>query len=290
MDSEDPIKRNEKGDIELDDFKVDWKQINKSRYTYVFKFFDSEIEHYKPYFDLFSKSEAREGKAKNDPDYFEAHLYKTPDKPPFDFYIHYNNWQLELMLQFFKEVFEERAFIDGHIPSHKYYRLILPKTLYYEIVSFINEFELLPIKDLICELIAIAQDKYTEHIAFWERVENQRLLNTAAKEAEKTKKVIEKINYESWVRCDNGHKQPPRLKQIAFVFNDETIKIEHSWIAGEFIEHFKKYYNDLPLKNWRKELDRYHEHFEDNINKGHFKYKLAKSFYNLLIGSGLFKV
>lgn len=80
------------------------------------------------------------------------------------------------------------------------------------------------------------------------------------------------------------------MLHINFVFNDGTIKIEHDWLAKEFIDHFKRYYDDLPYKNWRIDLARYPERFEDNIKKQQFKYKLAKSFYNLLTKTGLFKV
>ena len=66
-------------------------------------------------------------KARKDPEFFEKQLYWTPDRPPYDFFIRYHNWQLAMLVEFFKEVFEERAFIEGYQPNNKYYRVILAK-------------------------------------------------------------------------------------------------------------------------------------------------------------------
>ena len=195
-----------------------------------------------------------------------------------------------MLVEFFKEVFEERAFLAGYMPSHKYYRVILPKPKYEEIMGCINEFELLPIRDLLLEIIAIAQHNYVNNIASWERPEMQKLINSAEKETQKAIDVIEKLDDSSWLRGDAGAKPPSTLLHINFVFNDGTIKIEHAWLAKEFIDHFKKYYEDLHYKDWRKDLERYPDRFEDNIRKQQFKYKLAKSFYNLLTKTGFFKV
>jgi hypothetical protein len=46
----------------------------------------------------------------------------------------------------------------------------------------------------------------------------------------------------------------------------------------------------MHYKDWRLELARYPDRFEDNIRKQQFKYKLAKSLYNLLTQTKLFKV
>jgi len=133
-------------------------------------------------------------KAKQDPEFFEKQLYWTPDHPPYDFFIRYHNWQLGLLVEFFKEVFEEKAFLHGYQPSNKYYRVILPKTKHDEIINCINDFELLPIRDLLFEVIAIAQDNYVEHIAFWERPEMQKLVTSAEKETQKAIQIIEKLD------------------------------------------------------------------------------------------------
>jgi hypothetical protein len=44
---------------------------------------------------------------------------------------------------------------------------------------------LLSIRDLLFEVIATAQHKYVEEIAFWERPETQKLVNTAEKETKR---------------------------------------------------------------------------------------------------------
>ena len=289
--SEDNLpERDSKGDVKFNYGKADWDKIRRSQYTYIFHYYDEVKDHYFPHFGLFSSADERMEKAKEDPEFFEKELYWTPDHPPYDFYIRYHNGQLAMLVEFFKEVFEEKAFLHGYQPNHKYFKAILPKSKHDEIINCINDFELLPIRDLLFEVISIAQDNYVEHIAFWERPEMQKLVTSAEKETQKAIQVIEKLDEKAWMRGDAGAKPPSELLHINFVFNDGTIKIEHDWLAKEFIDHFKRYYDDLPYKNWRIDLARYPERFEDNIKKQQFKYKLAKSFYNLLTKTGLFKV
>lgn len=284
------MERDQKGDVKYGLSQFDWKQFQENRYTYVFHHYDSVRDGYIPHFDLFSLEEKRMEKARLDPDFQEVRIYKAPEHPPYDFHIWHANQQLAMLVEFFKEVFEERAFIDGYLPQNKYYTIILPTSKYNEIINFINDFELLPIRDLLFEVIAIAQNKYVEEIAFWERPEYQKLVTSAEKETEKVIKVIEKLDDKAWLRGVSGAKPPSKLEYINFVFNDDTIKLEHEWLAREFIEHFRGHYDALHYKNWRKDLGRYPHRFEDNIKGQQFKYKLAKSFYNLLSKTGFFKV
>lgn len=288
MDEQEPVKRNALGDIELGKIDFDVSAFRRSRYTYAFHYFDADAGHHCPYFDLFSKTEERLANAKEEADFFEKRLYNSPEEPPFDFYIWYHNWQLCYLVKYFKEVFEERAFIEGYQSSHKYFTVLLPEKLYWDIMEFINQFELLPIRDLIIELIAIGQHKYVEDIAFWERPEYQKLISTAKKEAQKASRVVEKLHDNSWMR--DASKKPAELLQVKFIFNDETITIQHGWLVREFVDSFKKEFDELPLKSWKKELAAYPRRFEDNKVKAQYKYKLAKSFYNLLTQGGFHQV
>lgn len=290
MEKEFPLERDAKGDVKLNIGKTDWEKIRKSQYTYIFHYYDEKRGRFVPYFGLFSSADERMEKARKDPEFFEKQLYWTPDRPPYDFFIRYHNWQLAMLVEFFKEVFEERAFIEGYQPNNKYYRVILAKAKHDEIINCINDYGLLSIRDLLFEVIATAQHKYVEEIAFWERPEMQKLVNTAEKETKKAIAVIEKLDTKEWERDEPGAKPPSELKYINFVFNDGAIKIEHAWLASEFIDHFKKYYGDLQYKDWKMDLERYPERFEDNIKKQQFKYKLAKSFYNLLTKTKIFPV
>lgn len=288
MSEEEPLHRNKLCDVDFKTPPFDWNEFRESRYTYVFQYFDPEIDHYRPYFDLLSKTQERLSKAKNDEHYFEKRLFESPEKGPYDFFIWYHNWQLGFYIKFFKDVFEERAFIEGYQPSHKYFKLILPGTLYLEMMEFINHFGLLPIRDLVLELIAIGQHKFIEDISFWLKPEQQHLINSAKKEAQKAIRIIEKLDHKSW-NYESG-KKPSELQQVKFVFNDETIAIQHRWLASEFVDYFKKEYDEMPLKDWKKQLERYGRKFEADKIKMQYKYQLAKSFYNLLTQGGFFSV
>ncbi|WKN29749.1 hypothetical protein PZB74_12310 [Porifericola rhodea] len=187
-------------------------------------------------------------------------------------------------------MFDERAFVEGYQPQHKFLSLVIPPTLHHEILNIINDFELLQIRDLLLELIASAQDIYIRDVAFWERPENQKLITSAEKETEKAIQVIEQsgIDWKSLEKYDN--KPFPKLDHIKFVFNNGTIKLEHEWLAKEFIENMKRAYDDLHYKNWKKDLARYPLRFDENAHKSKFKYRLAKSYYNLLTKIKSFKV
>ena len=284
------VKRNDKGDIIGEHKKFDMCKLRQSLNTYVFHYYDEQRQLYRPYFNLFHKHDEDIEKATHDPDFFERQLYWTPEHPPFDFYIHYHNWQLGLLVEFFKEVFEERAFIDGYMPQHKYFRVILPKPLYYEIMNCINDFELLQIRDLLFEVISIAQHKYIKDIAFWEKPENQELITSAKKETQKVIDILEKTDHDKWLREEMESKMPPKLSYINFVFSDGAIRINHNWLAGEFIKCFKDQYENMHYKNWRIDLARYPERFEENIHDKSFKYRLVKSLYNLFTEADFFKV
>jgi hypothetical protein len=79
-------------------------------------------------------------KARIDANFIEVNLHIMPEGMYFrDFFIYHLNLQLSCLVKFFKEVFNDKSAHSGYEPSNKYYRLILSKTLYFEIMSFIND-------------------------------------------------------------------------------------------------------------------------------------------------------
>lgn len=280
-------KRKANGDVDFGSGPFDWKGFQWWRYTYVFHYFDPDFGYYRPYFNLNSHEDEKLNDLRQDPNFAEVELYRSPDHPPYDFYISYHNGMLRMLIDHFKEVFEERAFLEGHVPTNTFFTLILPKPLYHQLLNFINDFQLLSIRVLILEIIAIAQRKYVESVSFWEQPEQQRIITTAGREAAQAIKLIDKTDRKSWLRQGQ---RPAELLHVSFAFQDETIKISHPWLAKEFIESFKDQYSKFAYKNWRLDLERYPERFRDNEIKAQFKYRLAKSLYNLLTKEGFFPV
>lgn len=270
--------------------KFDWKKFQRDRITYKWQYYNKKHDHYFSYQQDDRVYDTGLLKGEEKKECIEVHLYRSPEKPPYDFYIKHANWQLAVRVEFFKEVFDERAFIEGYQPSTKYSIIIIPPDIHHNILNTINNYGLLPIRDLIVEIIAIAQDIYVRDVARWERPFYQKLINTAEKETEKAIEIIEKsgVDYKSLSMYKGKIK--PELKHINFVFNDGTIKLEHAWLAKEFIEHTKEYYEGLPYKDWKKDLARYPERFQENAYRSKFKYRLAKSLYNMLTGISFFKV
>lgn len=271
------------------DFNLDDQR--KLNYTYVFKYYDKRIEHYYPFVNWFAAIEEDiELNKKVAPELIEIQLYRMPEKRPFDFNIQYYNWQLSLLADYFSEVFEERALQNGVQPSHKYYNVILPQSKYIEIMNCINDYELLTIRDLLVEVVSIAQHYYVENIKFWEQTAQQKIISSAEKETQKVIYLLDKFYKNDRDHFTSRAKLEPELLNINFVFNDETIKIEHNWLAKEFIQHFKNHYDNLLHKNWRLDLAGYPDSFENNNLKQQFKYNLTKSLYNLFTEEKFFPV
>lgn len=284
MSKEENLERDNKGDMKSLIDNIDWEQIRQLEGTYVFHYYDEKNNRYSPYFNLYFPLIEDIEKAKEDNEFFEKQLYSPPNHPPYDFYIDYSNSQLAMLIEFFKETFELSNW------THKYFKVILSKSKHGEIMNCLNDNKLLLIRDLIFEVIAIAQKDYISQIVPWENIEKQKLISSTPKEIEKIIRLIEKLDEKAKPKGKVGVQPASELSHINFIFNNETIKIEHKWLSREFIEHFKNHYNNLLFKDWKTNLELYPELFEDNIKKNQFKYKLANSFYNLLTKGGFFKI
>src|SRR5262245_60908295 len=175
--------RDSNGDVKLNFQSPTAQELQKAKYTHIFHYYDQERQLYFPYFDLFSSMGERMNNATSDPNFLEIHLYRCAEGMEFtNKYIYHTNQQLEILTKFFKEVFEDRSFIDGYQPSHKFTQVILPKIIYDQIIVCINEYQLLPIRDLIFEIICIAQKKYVSEVSHWDTPYMQMLVKTAENE------------------------------------------------------------------------------------------------------------
>ena len=281
--------RDNKGDMVFDFGQYDWKKYNNWRFTWVFHYYDIATNRYRPCFDIETYDDNTLERATRDPGFYLLELFPSPDKPPFDFHIQYSNLLLHLRIKYFKEVLEEKSFSQGYMPSHNYWTIILPKVKYYQIINLINDYNLLPIRDLIFEVIATAQKIFTKDVAFWLEKKNKDVITTAKKESQKVIGLLEKVDDRKWLRDPNAP-EPKELQHISFVFHDETVRIEHKWLVQEFLDRFKEHYNELHYKNWRKELKFYPNRVRDLQLKLEFKYRLAISFRNLFVEEGFFKI
>lgn len=284
-------KEKEKEEEDKDIFpQFNWSDFQRDRFTYNWQFYSEEHNHYFEYTEDYLYEEGALFEGEERVDCREVVLYGLPEKPPYDFYIRYCNWQLSLRVQFFKEVFNERSFVEGYQPQNKFQRIVIPPAIHNEILNIINDFGLLNIRDLILELIASAQEIYVQDVAFWERPENQKLITSAKKETKKAIQVIEQSGVDGQTRRQFEGEIKPHLEHIKFVFNTGTIKLEHDWLVREFIENMKRSYDGMRYKDWKKDLKRYPDRFEENAYKSKFKYRLAKSYYNLLTKAKFFEV
>ena len=190
-----------------------------------------------------------------------------------------------LIREYFLEAFEDWVFHDSARVKDFFAVIIIPKNIYHQILIKINEFELLHIKDLLLEVIAISQHIITHELPLWDTPEYRRMRATAQSETEKAINVVERsgvaYNYSKY------HKFKPKnsilgLSSITFRFNDKTsIKIQHKGLAEEFVEHLMRYYDELKNKDWRKDLATYPEKFGESHLKESFQKQIILGYYNL---------
>lgn len=282
-------KRNKKGDIVIAHEPFDWSNYRAWEHTYIFKYLDKKKNLFFPYFGIQRFENEKLDEARKDKKFTELTLYWMPDASPFNFYINYHNWQLSLLVKYFKEVFNNRAFEEGYIPTNKYFKVILPKDTNHAILNLLFDYDILHIKDLILEIISTAQQIYTEDVYFYDNKDFGKRIRDIKKEAKKTSEVLEKMFDESWIWEDK--KKPAKLLYINFQFQDGAKRINDPWLARDIVQQFKKHLEeDLPYKDWRIEINRYPFIYDDIRAKLDFKNRLAKSLYNLLSKEKLIKV
>ncbi len=280
-------KRDKKGDMKFA-YKANHERDRYWRYTYVFKYFDSKENNFRPYFNLEWNEEDKLEQARRDKDFMERVLYATPESPPFDEYIKYHNWLLGLLVENFKESFDIRAFEDGFVPTNKYFRVILPKKKDDSILAFVKEYGLEKIQDLIFEIIATGQKIYTEDVFSYENKEFEKRIKNIHGEVRKLNTVLERTFDNRWIM--DGKKPPPSLQHISFVYHNGKISIEDPWLGKDVLLQFKNHLeNDSFYKNWKLELEMYSFQYDWVIKKLNFKYDFALSLYKLLKRFPIFK-
>jgi len=283
---------NEKKQVDSnEDFIVfNRKEERIASVTYQWNFYNEEQNAFFEYSDdeLYEKDAIFEGEEKVE--CIEIGLYKLPEKPPWDLEIRNANWQKSLRNDFFEDIFEKDTFMSGYQPSKEYSVLVMPKKIYDEIIRVFEKFNLLEIKDLLLELIAVGQYFYTADVFFWEQPENQKLITSAEKETAKLIQIIEQSIKNSKYRRKPKGTLTPSLNYINFGFNTGTIKLEHPDLIKEFVENMKNSYSKSPSKDWKKNLSLFPKQFEKNASKSKFKYHLAHSYYNLLVQSNFIDI
>lgn len=281
------IVRDEKGDLKTGDEPFDWKNFRWWAGTHVFHYFtDYEGRSvYLPFFELHQFMNDKLETARLHSDYLEKILFESPetpeDKEKWDASIAEHNYSLQLFIQYFKEVFDEESFAKGHLPQFKYSRIILPGDLYEKIENVIEEYGLSRIHDLIFEIIAVAQHIYINDVFNLENSGYEKRIKNIEKEAKTVSEILKREVDSNWEKGTLINH--PRLEHINFVYQDGTKRIKDPWLMKDILEQFKDHLeHDGPLKDWKKEMERYPLIYRDIEQKLQFKYQLAISLYNLL--------
>ena len=258
---------------------VDWRTLLFRPGIYHWKYYSKDIKGYYEY--SLDESHSIEEIPPEDK-CIEVELFKFPGDGPIDYDWKHINWQQELLGDYFHEAFVEWAFYEGAKLRDLFYSLIIPRKKYDEIIKRITEFELLHVKDLLLEAIAISQYIITSELSFWNTPENIKLVETAQGDTKEAIRVIEL----SGVHHKNAQSMidnpSPGLSSITFVFNDKTkIKIQNKWLADEIVEHFMRYYDEMSIKGWRENLSNYPKSFNRKRVKVSFQKKIILAYFKM---------
>lgn len=254
--------------------KIDWRPLLFRPGIYHWKYFDAVIGGYYEY-SLEETHNLKVVPTTNRCIEVELSNFPVTDTKDFEY----------LIREYFHEAFEDWVFQDSSRVKDFFAVLIIPKNIYHQILNKINEFELLHIKDLLLEVIAITQYIITHELPLWDTPEYRRMRATAQTETAKAINVVERsgvpYNYSKY------HKFKPKnsilgLSSITFKFNDKSsIKIKHKGLAEEFVEHLMRYYDELKNKDWRKDLATYPERFGESHLKDSFQKQIIHGYYKL---------
>lgn len=247
--------------------------------TFVFHYYDQDQERLSPYWNLFKYNNLGLVKAVNDKDYMEMPLFCTGN---FEY-----NYNRITFLKFFKDLFEIDV-IKPQIWDFDFSLLLLPKSIFNEILCFINKYKLNHQQDLIFYIIAKTQIFYKDVIRFRESHTQKKKNRDLDNELRNTIEVIERL--ESVCHYKSKKLKSSKLLHITFVFQDDKFKITNPMLTNEFVRYFKVNYENGNLKNWKNNLEEKFQKFikiERNID---FKFHLAKSLYQFLVETKTFEL
>ncbi len=215
-------------------------------FVYVFKKFDANENVFTPHFNLLTHTDKEIEEEKKNPEFFIKNLYGVPYYPYGEDFFHHQRWQLSLLTKYMAEVFQDRYVYGG---GHRFYTLILSKSVHNDIMNLINDNRLLMVRDLLFEIIALGQEKYIRFATFLNAPSIRQVIKSGPKEMEKLKEIVTKVLQNELFKTD-APGQNKSLLNIKFTFGDETIKIENDVITGGIISLIKdnldKFYHNNP--------------------------------------------
>lgn len=259
--------------------KIDWRPLLFRPGIYHWRYYSDEIQGFYEYsLDETHSPDTVDPENKC----IKVELFKYPDEGYIDFLWKYHSWQQNLLGDYFHEAFEDWAFNENAKLQDLFTLLIIPKNIYYNIINKINDFELLHIKDLFLECIAISQYIITNELSYWNSPENKILRETVLDDTKAAIKVIELSGVHHKNTQSMIDNPSPGLSSITFAFKDKSkIRIQHTWLASEFVEHFMRYYDGLKNKAWRENLADYPSRFNRKRVKVSFQKQIVKAYYDL---------
>ncbi|MBL7893855.1 MAG: hypothetical protein JNK50_01085 [Bacteroidia bacterium] len=282
------VTRDNNGDRKYDLSGYNPEQDRYWRFTYVFNYYDKKQKRFRPLFDLECEKQENLEKARKDKNFVEHELHKMPDAPPYDKHIQYLSWTRGLLINFFKEVFDIRAFDFGYIPENKYYRVILTKKEFNAIQNFISVNKLDKIGDLIFEIIATAQHIYFNDVFLFDNKKYEQQIRDSAKQAKIAYEILDREFDKTWLI--KGKKLQPDLQKIDFIYADGKKTLTDPWLTKDILQHFKQQLEENShFKNWKIELERFPNRYASIVKKLNFKKDLVLSLCNFFKASGVVK-
>lgn len=260
------------------------------RYTHFFLEWDSKEEWVYPCFDIIPPQEETFEAAKSNRNLNKMEIFgfdiENRDEKRFNLLVNMER----TFLFYFKEVFEIKAIEEGYHYSFDLSRIVLSKKDYDAITTMITTHNLTEVSELIFYIICKAQTFYNHNVRFYESKERQSEIGSIESETNKAIDLIERVVNDPFELLSE-EKMNEKLLRINFIFqNSESIQIKDSMLTYQFVDQFKKHYNDCYYKNWKLQLQLTKYQYEEDKTKAQFKFRYAIALYNFFTKTGLIKL
>jgi len=261
------FERDELGNMILPDHGMDRATVRAWQYTYIFRYFDEQLNTFVPCFDMETYNDESLAAARQNPEFIGVNIHGMPLEMIYrDVMIYHRNVESALLAKYFTEVFEINTSDQGHGLAEKYYTLYMKKSHYYEIMQFIYDHNLFHFRDLILEIIANAQERFVEDVYYKNEKQLKHKINNLKKDAANLEKIIDKTTTDDSFPRKN-RKEPKTPDYITIAFNDASYKLTDPFLLRSILENVKDGLANTPVKNWKDTLYRYSHFYDDDLEE-----------------------
>ncbi|WP_460692206.1 hypothetical protein [Mucilaginibacter puniceus] len=270
------FQRDQIGNMILPQTEIDWDspEFKFWEHCYVFQYFDCEKERFLPCFDIMRYEMDSVESARKHPDFMEVKLHHFPLEMIYrDEMIRHRNFEKAALNTFFAGTFEPRHPSISTTIDTRYFRLLMRRSHYEQIMNFINEAKLLPFRDLFLEVISNGQELFLEYVFYANEKSLKKNINVIKRNINDLTAIFSLSTREDNEALSNHDLKLPA--HIQFAYHHKQFKISDRFLMGDIIRSYKDKLNNSEVKNWRFMLERFQGIYNDDVQELKFRERYA---------------